>query len=378
MISQPHDNLYINIEKPNLLKKQILQDFDHKDALSRLKAKNEFDGHLVYGSRRFHETTHRSTATKDGPADGHIHKEQKLVVKQVSEGVYKRIAEFWEDVTECPVCNSLDRDFFVSRFALDIYACRSCTHHYMHPRIKFKKLVQLYAHDQTAKQIYISKSQVDIDVVKSKYGLKLIDKLGLPDKNRILDIGCGSGKFLDTALKHGWRECVGVDANTSFGDFHASNGVKYIYSDFESLDLATIGSGFSAITLWNVLEHLYDLKSIVGQLKSQLKDQGLLFVMVPNVTSLATKIIREKSATFNWKHVAHFSPKSLRKLMEDSGFKTVLVETAISEIENIKSYMNGYWPYCGHGDPDGHFDWITPQFLDERMMGSRLIGVFRK
>ncbi len=359
--------------------KPQVKDFDLGDAQSRLEAKNEFDGHLVYGSRNFHLSTNRSSAKKDGPADGKMHHEQADVVIDTDQDRYQRIDGFWEDVNECPICGSKEREFFLSRFALDIYSCDDCTHRYMHPRITFEKLITLYAKDYTATKVYSSEPQLDIDGVKSTYGLNLLEKLGVPDKGRIMDLGCGSGKFLVTAKQQGWDECIGVDANPTFKDLHGeTNSVKFIYSSFETLDTNAIGDGYSAITLWNVLEHLYDLKAIVRQIHTLLKPGGLLFIMVPNVESLATKLIREKSATFNWKHVAHFSPKSLKKLMVDAGFEVSLMETSISEIENVKSYLNGKWPYSGYGDPEGLFDWITPEYIHDNMMGSRMIGVFRK
>lgn len=359
--------------------KPQVKDFDLSDEHSRLDAKNEFDGHLVYGSKNFHISTNRSNAKKSGPADGAMHHEQADVIRDNGHDRCERIAQFWEDVNECPICGEKERSFFLTRFGLDIYKCESCTHRYMHPRITFEKLITLYAKDYTATKIYSSEPQLDIDGVKSTYGLNLLDKLGVPDKGRIMDLGCGSGKFLATAHQHGWQDCVGVDANPTFQDIHeAVNGVRFIYSSFENLDTKAIGDGYSAITLWNVLEHLYDLKAIVRQIQTLLKKDGLLFIMVPNVESLATKLIRDKSATFNWKHVAHFSPASLEKLMVDAGFKVELMETSISEIENVKSYLNGAWPYSGYGDPDGLFDWITPSFIHDNMLGSRLIGVFRR
>lgn len=364
---------------PNNDIKPEVKDFDLHDAGSRLIAKNEFDGHLVYGSKKFHLDTHRSNAKKDGPADGKMHHEQADVVEDTGLERFQRVEGFWEDVNECPICGSAERHFVLSRFALDIYKCENCTHRYMHPRITFEKLITLYAKDYTANKVYSSTPQLDIDGVKSTYGLNLLDKLGVPDKGRIMDLGCGSGKFLATAKQHGWAECIGVDANPTFKDIHGDvNGVKFIYSSFETLDTGAIGDGYSAITLWNVLEHLYDLKAIVRQIHALLKKDGLLFIMVPNVESLATKLIREKSATFNWKHVAHFSPTSLEKLMKDAGFETALMETSISEIENVKSYLNGAWPYSGYGDPEGLFDHITPEFIHDNMLGSRLIGIFRR
>ena len=59
------------------------------------------------------------------------------------------------------------------------------------------------------------------------------------------------------------------------------------------------------------------------------------------------------------------------------GFQSVHIETAISEIDNVKSYLSGEYPYHGYGDPDHLFDFITPKYLHDNLLGSRLIGVFR-
>ena len=53
------------------------------------------------------------------------------------------------------------------------------------------------------------------------------------------------------------------------------------------------------------------------------------------------------------------------------------LETIISEIENIKSYLCGESPYSGFGDPENYFSSITPKFIHKNLLGSRLIGIFR-
>jgi hypothetical protein len=88
--------------------------------------------------------------------------------------------------------------------------------------------------------------------------------------------------------------------------------------------------------------------------------------------------MREKSPTFNWKHVCHFTPKSLDRLMHAHGLARIHFETVITEIDNIKSYMAGEYPYHGHGDPEHLFDFITPDYLYRHHLGSRQIQVFRK
>ena len=39
--------------------------------------------------------------------------------------------------------------------------------------------------------------------------------------------------------------------------------------------------------------------------------------------------------------------------------------------------MSGEYPYHGYGDPEGLFDFITPEWIHARLLGSRLIAVFR-
>jgi hypothetical protein len=96
------------------------------------------------------------------------------------------------------------------------------------------------------------------------------------------------------------------------------------------------------------------------------------------VESLATRLMREMSPTFAWKHLSHFSPKSLKALMEMHDFKCEHFETVITEIDNIKSYMSGEYPYHGYGDPAGLFDFITPEYIHRNLLGSRQIGIFRR
>ena len=127
-----------------------------------------------------------------------------------------------------------------------------------------------------------------------------------------------------------------------------------------------------------MLEHLYNLHPTIESLKRLLRPRGLLFVLVPNADSLATRLMREKSPTYGWKHLSHFTPATLRRLMDMHGLACEFHETVISEIDNIKSYMSGEYPYHGYGDPKGLFDFITPDWLHRNFLGSRQIAVFRK
>ena len=351
--------------------------FDIKKFEERLNIINQFDGNLVYGAKKFHSQTNRTG--KGRPSSGGLTREQSKIVIDTGAERYQRIGEYWEEVKQCPVCGHEEREFFLSRLGMDIYECDNCTHRYMDPRVTFEKACELYSDDKTASDIYTQPIQKDIDQIKYEYGLELVEQL-TQGRDKIIDIGTGAGFFPELAGKRGWKKSVGVDINQRYKDVYEDiEGVQFVNSTFEGLSREVVGDGYDCISMWGTLEHLYDLSDITEKVYSLLKDGGLFFVLVPNVESLATRLMREKSPTFMWKHVSHFSPASLEYLMEKTAkFKTVHLETVITEIDNVKSYMSGKHPYYGYGDPAGLFDFITPEYIHKNKLGSRLIGIFKK
>ena len=361
----------------SFLKQSAVGGFDIHDEKSRLAAKNRFDGNLLHGAGDFHAKTNRSGEGK--PSSGYLIREHAKVVLDTGKERYQRVEGFWEDVMQCPVCDSAERELFIVRMGLDIYRCKGCTHRYLHPRLTFAAAEKIYMDDKTAADIYTQPLQIEIDETKYQYGLDLVEQLSPGNKNRIMDLGCGAGVYLKMAARNGWKQCVGVDINQRYSEiYNEAEGIQFINSSFERLDPAKLGQNYDVIAMWSVLEHLYDLHAILPRLRDMLRPGGLLFILVPNVESLATRLMRERSPTYNWKHVSHFSPKSLKTLMQRYDLECIFHETVITEIDNIKSYMSGEYPYHGYGDPEHLFDFITPEYLHARMLGSRQIAIFRK
>jgi 2-polyprenyl-3-methyl-5-hydroxy-6-metoxy-1,4-benzoquinol methylase len=73
---------------------------------------------------------------------------------------------------------------------------------------------------------------------------------------------------------------------------------------------------FDAITLWHVLEHVHDLPTYVAQLRDLLKNDGKLFIAVPNYTSFDAEVYGPSWAAYDVpRHLYHFNPASMSKLM---------------------------------------------------------------
>lgn len=342
-----------------------------KDRLARI---NAFDGQVTVGST-FNAVTNRTGPGR--PSSGGLTREHAMIVRETGRAGYERVGN-WIAVPVCPVCGSGKRQAFVHRLGLDFHRCATCSHVFQDPILSPDDAVALYSDDRTAAAIYKNPTQQKMDALKVEYGLDVLDAFAPSSSGTLLELGCGPGVFLKAAARRNWSQCIGIDANTNYADvLVGSDKLRFVQGDFNTMDLGEHGP-YDAIAMWSVLEHIYSLRDFVDRLVETLTDDGVLFVLVPNVQSLATRLMRSMSPCFNWQHVSYFSPDSLRQLMASCGLDCVHMETVISEINNIKSYMSGEYPYDGYGDPDGLFEFITPEFIHSRLLGSRIIAVFRK
>jgi len=348
-----------------------------RDEATRLKEKNRFDGNLVFGAKKFHEITNRLGSGK--PMNLELTPEWKMCIDDNGIERYQRKQGMYEPVNECPVCGSKERRFLVSRFGLDIFRCLDCSLGYLDPRIKYDSIQEIYGNDETSAKIYSSEAQIEIDAIKYDYGLRLAEEYGLPAKKKALDIGCGIGLFLKRARKSGFEECVGIDPNKHYMKCYEDlEGIRFHSTGFESLELDELGDNYDCMSMWSVLEHIYDPVKFFTTMNRLMKKDGIFLIFVPNTNALSTRLFRGQSPIFVWQHVTYWTAESLKFFMNKMGYKVELLETVISEIGNIRNYLAWEHQYAGTQDDDTTFSFITPEFIHKNMLGSRLMGVFRK
>lgn len=359
------------------MNKRKIKKMSLQDPSSRLGRKARFDGNLRFGNAVFHAKTNRIGAGR--PSSGYLIREHAKIVRDSGVERYQRTKKYFYSIDACPVCGSKNFKKLLSRFGLDIWRCRDCRHGFQNPRLKYDMATRLYMDDRSASDIYTAPLQIEIDEVKYKYGIDLVE-LALGKKGKkILDIGCGAGVFLKMAHKNDWPICVGVDPNENYSKIYKeARGVQYIQGTLEKLDNYNVGTNYDCVSMWSVLEHMNDPRQVIKKLSAILAPGGVIFILVPNLDSLATRLMRQLSPTFAWKHPNFFCKESLSVLLGNCGFVPVLMETVITEIDNIRNYMSFEWPYESDNRYDKAFDLITPEWIHSNMLGSRLIGIFRR
>jgi len=139
----------------------------------------------------------------------------------------------------------------------------------------------------------------------------------------LLDVGCGGGLFLRLARERGLR-VMGLDF--SFDAAHAAwsvNGAPAICASLSSAQFAR--ESCAAVTMFHVLEHLYQPRDYLQAAHELLRPRGRLIIQVPNAACWQFRLL---GASWNGvdvpRHLYDFRPADLDRLLDPCGFEVVL------------------------------------------------------
>lgn len=149
-----------------------------------------------------------------------------------------------------------------------------------------------------------------------KRKLRLINSFNLSAKT-LLDVGCGTGDFLENAKFEGW-EITGIEPNEKARNIANTKTNRAVYDISTMTNLPK--AGFNVITLWHVLEHIPKPKEHIKLLKELLSEKGRLVIAVPNHKSFDAQYYKNFWAAYDVpRHLWHFSRKSIELIFQEEG-----------------------------------------------------------
>jgi len=160
----------------------------------------------------------------------------------------------------------------------------------------------------------------------------------------LLDVGCGCGEMMKQMAARGW-DVYGCDiASGKIASITAAFGPgKAWCGTFEEIDFPTCS--FDTITMWHVIEHFPDPYGVLRKARALLKPGGTLLIGTPNWNCREVRIFRRFWVALDTpRHLIMFTPRSLRRALEDAGFEVVGVRPSLwanSVSESIVLALSG-------------------------------------
>ena len=149
-----------------------------------------------------------------------------------------------------------------------------------------------------------------------KQKLQLINSFKTKEKS-ILDVGAGTGDFLNACQKNGWK-IDGVEPNKGAKTIAESKLGSALYSDLANLK----DMKYDVISLWHVLEHVPDLNNTMVKLQELLDANGRVIIAVPNHKSHDASYYKNFWAAYDVpRHCWHFSQSSMHTLCRKFGLE---------------------------------------------------------
>jgi len=149
---------------------------------------------------------------------------------------------------------------------------------------------------------------------------ELVNRAGLLQPGRMLEIGCSYGDMLSRFTDLGWKaEGVEVDSRAT-AHARAVFGLTVHQGSLDDVRSSLRGP-YDLITMFHVIEHVRCVRRLADTLSTLVASGGLLVIKTPNGASLMSRILR---GWWEWsavpEHVHLFTNTSLRTLLARSGF----------------------------------------------------------
>lgn len=153
-------------------------------------------------------------------------------------------------------------------------------------------------------------------------------------KNKILEIGCGTGNTGKVLKEQGKAvEVIGIEKIPYAAESARENLNAVITADIETLKMPFDKGCFDYIIAADILEHLYNPWLTISNLKAYTKKDGFVIASLPNIRNW--RIVWGLIFKGDWNysnagllddtHIRFFTKKTMMKLFQSEGFTIHLI-----------------------------------------------------
>ena len=212
----------------------------------------------------------------------------------------------------------------------DYYECLEYGTLFANPRPKPTVLKNFYSksksNDFWYNEFYLPKLKARLSKSIKPKVKHLVKNHSNFNKKKLLDVGCGAGFFLNE-LKKKWKKAdlYGLEPSLIMSEEAKNKGLKIFNNTLERFNKKNF---FDVVCCFELFEHMYDPLIFLKKINQILKKNGLIYFSTLNGKGFDIDLLKENSsAIYPPYHLNFFNPKSIKKILEISGFKNIKVQT---------------------------------------------------
>jgi 2-polyprenyl-3-methyl-5-hydroxy-6-metoxy-1,4-benzoquinol methylase len=243
----------------------------------------------------------------------------------------------------CPHCQGREfverakgRDFEYHTFDNEFVfvSCKSCGLVFLNPMPMPARLKEVYPanykpfHFNKNDKSFIFKVRDFLEARKAGIYRKF-----LPSQARIMDVGCGDGRYMTILKKVGpFWDIEGVDFGEAAIKRAQEKGLKAICGAYETTDLGR--EQYDLIILNQVIEHLPEPCDVVRKIHGELKPGGILSLETPSLDGWDADLFKEKFwGGYHFpRHLVLFNEETIRDFLKKRGFRVISVKYLVSPV----------------------------------------------
>lgn len=220
-------------------------------------------------------------------------------------------------VRNCPVCGDAQSEPCLIKGPLRIVRCAQCAMLFANP-VEAQYWEGAF-YDRLAAPYYLSPDKLESDYAPVRFTRELRLFRRFCRSGRVLDVGCSTGAFLHQLQKrfaNNYR-VLGSDISGPALAYAETQGVPVLRGAF--LDQDFRARRFDAVTFWAVLEHVAEPGRFLEKAAALVEPGGHCFVLVPNLRSLAVRLLGSRYRYLMPEHLNYFTADTLRRLVARDG-----------------------------------------------------------